>query len=216
MPVRRFIEAIFTFSKKVAVLITDVNAFKTALTSPPGNTYVTIPPATITDLETHLATLLSDEGKVMAGGEGAADARDLSLSVVINDVRDLVRIVQNAADDAPDEETAIAIIHGCGLKTRAKGVHAKPDLSVKNDNNTSGLLHLLCKAADKGLKASYEWANSTNGVNFTTFKVTPVSRLDWQSNATPGTKMYFRVRISLSEKKGGTQSWSQVVFIIIT
>lgn len=215
MALRRHIVAIFKFSKSVPVFMVDVQAFKIALTTAPGNTHVTIPPATITELETHLATLSSDEAKSATKGIGLAVTRDLSWDVVIKDVRDLVRIVQQVMDNAPDEQHAIAIAHACGLKTKAKGIHVKSDLTVSNDAGGAGLLRLVSRAAGKNINAAYEWQSSFNGVAFTTFKITIESSTLWTSNAAPGTKMYFRRRIIVSEKKGGMLSWSQIVFVIV-
>lgn len=214
MSTRKHIIAIFTYSKSVPVFMNDVNTFKQALTSAPGNTFVTIPPATITDLETHLTTLTDAEAEVNLGRDGAAAIRDIAWDVVKNDVRDLVRIVQQAADNAVDEATSTAIILACGLKKRKAGNFVKPDFSVKNDRVVSGMVRLASKAAARGVKAAYEWQSSPNGVTFTTFAIGTKSRITYLPGVLAGTKMYFRKRV-ITNKDEGPASWSQIVIIFI-
>lgn len=215
MTLKKQVQAIFKFSRSVAQFISDVRAFIESLTTTPGNTYVTIPPATITTIDGHIDALEQDEATAQSGEDGTAATRDLSWNVVRRDVRGLVRTVQDVVDGAPDETTAVAIVQACGLQTRQTTPRTKPDFAVTNDKNVSGLLHLVSKAAPRTVKASYEWQSSPNGVTFTTIKITIQSRTTWASGATPGTKMYFRKRI-ITNKDIGTPSWSQTVNIIIT
>lgn len=215
MAIRKRILAIFTYSKVVMQFIGDANAFITALTTAPGNTFVTIPPATITTVQGHIATLTADEATAAGGGEGTADIRDQSLEVVITDIRGLQATVQLAADGAASEAEAVTLVHSCGLKTRKVSARVKPDFAVKNDREFSGLLHLVSKAANRGTVASYEWQSSPNGINFTQIKITTQSRTTWLTGLAPGTKVFLRKRV-ITNKDVAPATWSQTVVIIVT
>ncbi len=211
---KKHVTAVFTVSDSVPQFMDDANALKTALTTAPGNTYVTIPPADITQFETDMTTLTAKQGLAEKGTEGAAGERDQAMDVVENTIRDWVRLVQNAADDAADEETAITIVQACGCRVKVRGVFVRPDFTVKLDKNIQGLVRLRSKAGPKNKPAIYEWQYSPNGVSFTTIKTTHKSYYAWLSGLAPGAKAFFRKRVSISDEPG-EPAWSPVISIYI-
>jgi hypothetical protein len=214
MTLKKRLIAVFPISTKVGKFIGDLQAFIESLTTTPGNTKVTIPAGDITTINGHIGDLVSAQATAQSREDGTAADRDIALEVCKKDARDLERIVQAAADAAPDAVEALAIIQACGLRARSRGVLLKPDLAAKMDPNVSGLVKLSSKAADQGVRASYEWQYSANGVSFTTIKTTTVSRTTWISGLAPGTKAYFRKRVITADIPGGP-AWSQVVFVWI-
>ena len=214
MAKKKHVVAVFTNSNSVPQFISDVNALKESLTTPPGSMHVTVPPTDITQLTTDVATLTAAQATADSGEDGTAADRDIAWDVVLTDVRSLVQIVQKAADVAADEATSIAIIQSCGLRVKSRGVFVKPDFAVKLDKVVTGLVHLISKAAPAGTRASYEWQYSANGVTFNTIKITTKSRTEWLSGLAQGTKAYFRKRV-ITEDVAGAPAWSQVVTIYI-
>lgn len=215
MAKHRHTQAVFKFSTSIPQLILDVKGLKQTITTSPANTYVSIPPATITQLENHL-TVLEDKEVKVGKADGATAARDEAEAAVIRDVRELLALVQIAANRAEDELEAVTIIETCGMKVRKKKINVKAEIAVTKDKKLAGVLRLTSKAAKRGLRASYEWQMSLNGINFTTIKTSTGSRTTYTTTAEPGTKLYFRRRIILSESNGGTMGWSQTIYIIIT
>src|ERR1051325_2576280 len=175
MAKKKHVVAVFTINDNVPQFENDVNTLKEALTTPPGNTRVTIAPAVITQLETDMAALQQAQADLENGKITAAD-RDIALDVVKTEVRGLVATVQTAADNAPDEQTSIAVIQDCGLRAKSRGAFVKLDIEVKNDGTSSGVIHFISKAARAGVKAAYEWQYSLNGINFPPVKIWPASR----------------------------------------
>lgn len=205
---------VFTFSKSVPVFVSDVNALKDAVTTAPGNTRVTIAAGDITQLGTDLTALETAQAKVDNRMGNAAD-RNLAWETVKVDVRAIVLAIQAVADEAPDEETAIAIAVDCGCRAKVQGVFVKPIIDAKNDKTVSGLIHLSSVAPDESSRFALEWQMSNNNTAFTTVKTTTETRTTYQTTVAVGTKLYFRRRFILPEAKGGTQGWSQVVFVVV-
>src|SRR5690606_17955462 len=114
----------------------------------------------ITALEGDVSALLVAQAKANSGEDGTAAARDTAWDTVITGVRQLVRVVENAADLATSEPEAVAIIQGCGLTVRGKTSSVKPEIDAKSDLHVSGKIHLTSKAAPAGITASYEWQMS--------------------------------------------------------
>jgi hypothetical protein len=139
---------------------------------------------------------------------GSAAARDLEYDTVLNDLFTWQGYVQNLADLAPDEATAIAIINASGFGLKNRGVRVKPLLFVKH-GDVEGAVKLVAKSSGK--RVSYEWQQSMDGIAWTDLPVTLQAKTT-VSGLTVGTKMYFRVRPVLKE---GAGFWSPVVSIIV-
>ena len=207
MTKRKHVNAIFTFDKNVSQFLTDATTFYTAITTAPGSTYITVLPATMTAAQTRITTARAAESAVGTGTMGLAAARDLAVSAVEADVRIFQSLVQNAATSALDVATAVTIVTECGLVTRRAPSRSKPDFAVNNNIITAGLVDIMYKATAHGVKTCYETQISTDNLNWTTVKITPDSSIAYAHGLAMGTKLYFRGRVILSEKKGGTQSW---------
>jgi hypothetical protein len=204
---KKHVAAIFYFEENVSQLLTDVTTFYTALGKAPGNTHVTIAANTLTTAQGNVTKALAAEAAVKTRTAGTADARNTILATVITDVRSFVLLVQAAANLAPDEVTATQVVTECGLTTRAQAVRVKKDFEVVNDDTQAGVLDITFKAAGQGLAATYEVQESADGTTFTTIKTTPGSRSTYTHGKAPGTRMFYRGRIVLSEKNGGEQVW---------
>lgn len=207
MKKRKHVAAIFVFNENVSQMLTDAGAFYKAISTPPGNTHVVIPTTQMATAQKNILLASAAEGATKTRTKGTADARDTVVANVVTDIRGFVLIVQAAANAAPDEVTATQIVTECGLITKAKAVHVKKDFEVKNDDTEAGMLDFAFKAAGKGIKASYEIQESTDGINFTSIKSSPTSRFKLAHGKAPGTRMIYRGRIVLSEKKGKEQAW---------
>lgn len=224
---QKHVEAIFHFDENVSQLLTDAQAFYAAVapagamgTGSPagaGSVYVTFTVAQISTALLHLAACRTAESEVTQRTKGTAPARDLTLAAVITDLHNFVATVQISVNNAPDLATAKAIVGACALHTRKDTHKTKAPFNVKNDHTTAGEVDFIFKAAAKGLRASYEIQVSTDNLTWVTIKVTPDSRSKFLHGKPSGTKLYFRGRIILGEKKGGAQEWliPPVAFIYV-
>ena len=212
---KKHVVAIFKFSPSIPQFMLDALSFKNKLTTPPGNTRVTVDPLAITNFGNHLDALKDAETNVKPGGNIPAADRDEALEVVKTDVRGFVALVQLAANAAPDELTSVGIVEDCGLHVRKVTARTKPDIEAIADKKQSGLITLVSKAAKQGIRASYVWESSLDGITFTGVKVATRSRYKWQSGLAAGTKVYLRKKV-VTSKDDGEPSWSQVVWVIVT
>lgn len=204
---RKHVTAVFTTSENVSQFLTDASTFYTAISTAPGSTYVTIPAATMTAAQAHITTARAAETAVGTGTMGLASARDMAVAVVETDVRNFTATVQIAANNAVDATAATTVITECGLVTKRAGSITKNSFAVKLDPATAGVLDFTFKAAARNVKASYEIQQSTDNMNWVTVKVSPDSQNTYAHGMISGTKLYFRGRIILSEKKGAAQEW---------
>jgi len=207
--------AIFIFSDNVSQMLSDALAFIIAISTAPGNTWVTIAAAAISASKTRITTAQSAETNTKTRTIGAADARDLAVKSVVTDVQNYVGIVQTAVNNAPDEATALTIIHECGLHNKLPVAKNKNDFKSVTDATTSGVVDIMFKAAARGLHACYELQESSDGITFVTVKVSPDSHYKYPHGKAIGTKLWFRGRISLSEKRGGAQTWLYPVDVFL-
>lgn len=204
---KKHLIAIFIFVENVSQLLTNALTFMKALITAPGNTFVSIPSTTITTMQNHITAAQTAETAVATGLHGTAEARDVAVGLVLTDVRNLVAIVQTAANNAADEVAAKNIITNCGLTVKKDAIKTKSDFTAENDTTSAGTLIFTFKAAGKGISAAYEIQESTDGSNYVTIKVTPDSRIRYKHGKVAGAKMNYRGRVCFSEKKGGAQKW---------
>jgi hypothetical protein len=207
--------AFFIFDDNPSQMLNDALAFLTAISTPPGNTWVTIAAAAIAATKTKITTAQAAETNTKTRTIGAAKARDLAVSPVVTDVLNYVAIVQTAVNNAPNEATALTIITECGLHYKEPVIINKNDFKSENDAATSGVVDIVFKAAPRGVHACYELQESIDGINFTPAKVSPDSRYKYAHGKAIGTKLWFRGRISLSEKRGGAQTWLYPVDVFL-
>jgi hypothetical protein len=207
--------AFFIFSDNAPQMLSDALAFITAISTPPGNIWVTIAAATISASKTRITTAQTAEFNTKTRAIGTAKARDLAVNPVVTDVLNYVAIVQTAVNNAPNLATALTIISECGLHYKLPVIINKNDFKTENDAATSGVVDIVFKAAPRGVHACYELQESIDGINFTPAKVSPDSRYKFTHGKAIGTKLWFRGRISLSEKRGGAQTWLYPVDVFI-
>ncbi len=210
--------AYFIFDDNVSQMLSDVLAFLTAISTAPGNTWVTIAAAAIAATKTKITTAQTAESNTKTRAIGMANARDLAVEPVVIDVQNYVAVVQTAVNNAPNKATALTIIRECGLHSKLPVIINKNDFKVTNNTTTNGMVNIVFKAAGEGIHACYEIQESIDGINFTPAKVSPDSRYKYAHGKAAGTKLWFRGRISLSEKRGGAQLWltPAVAFIFAT
>jgi hypothetical protein len=139
---------------------------------------------------------------------GSAGARNIEYGVVLADIHGLLSYAQTQADNAPDEETAIAIIDASGFSLRVNGVHVKPPLVVKHGEATGEII-LMAKSA--GRHVAYDWQMSTDGKTWEDLPSTLVAKTT-VSGLAADVRTYFRFRAILP---GGTGNWSASVSIVI-
>ena len=207
MKKRKHVNAIFVYNENVSQFLTDALAFIIAISTAPGNAWVTITAAAITTARNHITAAQTAETNTATRAMGLAGARDLAVQAVVTDVQNFVAQVQIAANNAPDVATAITIVTECGLVTRKPSNKTKGGLSVINDTTVSGTFIVTFKAAAGRAKASYEIQESIDNITWVTVKVSPDSHYLFAHGKPLGTKLYIRGRLSLSEKKGGAQAW---------
>src|SRR4051812_2457631 len=155
-----------------------------------------------------LATVISDTDDLEAAqalaetrAVGTAAARNLKYDIVLDDVRKLQGYVQELADAAPDEATAISIIAASGFDLKNKGVRVKAPIAVKH-GEVSGQVKLYAKADPEVKSPLYEWAKSKDGIVWEIFTTTLRGHAV-VNGLQPESKMYFRVRI---KAKGGDRA----------
>ena len=207
MTKRKHVNALFTFNKNVSQELTDALAFYLAISTAPGNAWVTIAPALISAAQGRVASARAAETAVATGAIGLASARDLAVGLVEADVRNFVMTVQAAANNALDVATAKTIVTECGLTTKKISSKTKAAFDVVLNGTTAGLLDIIFKAANSANRSCYETHMSTDNVTWTSIKVTPDSKTSYMHGMAPVTKLYFRGRVILGEKKGGAQAW---------
>src|SRR3569832_312221 len=131
-------------------------------------TIFTAPDPTLAVVSSDTDDLEAAEAKVKTRTNGTAALRNIKYDIVWDDVNGLVGYVQRLADTAADEATAISIIQAAGLVVKNRGVRVKPLFAVKQ-LAASGSLKLVAKSQGR---ASYEWQESTNGVDWDTIDIT--------------------------------------------
>ena len=192
--------------RRIGVFILKAKAIVLDITNSPGFFGTPDPPLATVTLD--IGALESAETTAETRVVGSAAARNLKYDVVLTDIHGLENYVQNQADNAVDEATAIAIINASGFSLKVNGVHVKPPLAVKN-SPVSGEVILTGKSAGK--RASYDWQMSTNGTTWTDLSSTLQAKTK-ASGLTLDVRTYFRFRAILP---GGTASWSASVSIVV-
>ncbi len=201
-------KAVFPTSKlrKIADFIQRV---LTILSNIGGNTALFANPnPTIALVTANLGTLQTAQTLAQTRAAGSAGARNVKFIVVLKNIFGLLSYVQDLADNAADEATAIAIINASGFDLKTYGTRVKPPLAAKN-GTVSGSVKLTAKSA--GNRVSYDWAQSADTINWTDLPSTLQAKTT-VTGLTPVTKMYFRFRVITA---AGTGDWSQPIWIIV-
>ncbi len=198
--------AVLKAPKPIDKFIFKVRALIINLLLNPGYFSAIIPvPATVT---LNVNDLELKQGKVVARKVGAAALRNTALTLVKTNVYDLVAQIQSLADNAANEEEAIAIIQAAGLEVKQNGVRIKPAFEAKCKAGLSGVVFVRMK---KVPRASYDWQVSYD--NGTTWVPLPGTRPadNIMEGITPGTKLVFRGRANVDYKAGVWMTASVIV-----
>ena len=207
MTKKKYVTAIFKYDDNVSQLLTDASTFYNALGTAPASGHVTISSGVLTAAKGRIAAAQLAETAVGIGTMGLAAARDLAVGLVIADIQNFVILVQMAVNNVLDIPTAIAIAKECGLVTKRDRALGKESFAVNNDTTSVGVLDFNFKASPRGVNACYETQMSTDNVNWAHIKTSTDSTYKFVHGFEIGTKLYFRGRVILSEKKGGAQKW---------
>jgi len=155
--------AVFKAPTAITKLIFKIRAFIVNLLLHPEYFAAIVPaPATVT---TNVDGLEKKQANVTARIVGAAGLRNIILKLVNANLHDLIAQVQSLADNAPNYDTAVAIIQTAGLGVKVNGVKVKAPFAVSCRKGFAGIAYLAMKAIKKG---SYDWQVSYDlGVTWT-------------------------------------------------
>ena len=168
------------------------------------------PSPTLATVTTHITNLEAAESTAKTRVAGSVAARNQKYDIVIDDAHGLLNYVQTIADNAANEDAAIAIINASGFDLKHHGVRVKPAVTV-NTSKVSGTVQLVAKSPAK--RAANEWQMSTDRTIWTNLPATLMAKTT-VSGLTPGTTIYFRHRPVV--KGTAPSGWSQIVSIIVT
>jgi hypothetical protein len=207
MKKRAHVNAIFYYSTNVSQFLSDADALFIAVSTAPGNTFVTIPAATITAARAAVVTARGSESNVTSRTVGNTGIRDTNTDAVVTYVQNVVLAVQASANSATTVTLATTGVTECLLHTKKAGAINKDSFTFENDATTSGLFDISFKAAAHGVHAGYETWISLDNITYVFAKSSPDSRYTFVHGHPIGTKVYLKGRMVLSEKKGGAQSF---------
>jgi hypothetical protein len=179
---------------------------KHLVASQTGNPQFPSPTPPLAQVTADIAAVDAAETQVKSGLHGAAEARNVKLTALVNDIHGLEAYVQSIADAHPTE--AASIIQSAGFKVKAVGAHPKQDIEAHM--GPGGIAIIRARAAAK--KAAYEFQISSDGGK--TWVPLPVTT---EANTTvaglvPATTQMFRVRATIGHVTG---EWSQTVSLLI-
>lgn len=202
--------AVFQTNKvrKIGDFVIKVMGIKTDIASDPARFATPNPPLAV--LQADLDTLGTAQARAQTRVAGSAADRDVAYDRVVDDVNVLLGYVQQLADNAADEQAAIAIIQASGFDLKNKGVRVKPPLSAQN-TTTSGTVKLIAKAVSS--RASYNWQYSTDNGSTWQDLPTTLQANTTASGFTPASRVLFRSR---GIEATGSRSWCAPVSLIIT
>jgi hypothetical protein len=196
--------ATLKLSRRVPDVIAFAKSIATAMTNNPS---FPSPNPALATFEADIAALDNAEAAVLTRTKGAAEARDVKLTIVRQDMEMEKAYVQAIANATP--VTAAAVIESAGMKVKVVTLHAKAPL-VAEKGSVSGTAHLVAKAA--GHRAAYEWQYSSDQKTWTNAPTTLQAKTDIPALPV-NTVVYFRVRAVV---KAGEGDWSQVVSLTVS
>jgi hypothetical protein len=177
------------------------------LMSMTGNSNFTTPVPALATVQIHVDTLNKSQAAALSRGMGAVAQRDVDLEVVHTDLKSLRLYVQAIADASPDK--AIEIIESAGFSAKKTSTRTKPDLAVKNGNDT-GTVILIARGG--GPRSAHEWQMSKDQINWTDLPVTIAAKTR-VLGLVYGTTAYFRHRIVT---KSGSGPYTNPVGVLVS
>ena len=161
------------------------------------STYVTVPAGTITAIEANLANY-----------NGATPSTRPNLwRILHNDLKSLMRLFQDAADDDP--ENAIAIIESGAFRVKEVAIQQKHEFKAEN-SAVSGSVNLSAEGG--GPQSCHDWKYSADGVLFVRMQPTVIAETH-KDGLPVGQFAHFTHEIVTSE---GPQGVSQVIKIMVS
>jgi hypothetical protein len=178
---------------------------RTIIVSMTNNPHFSSPNPTLVTLSGALDNLDAAETATRQRTAGAAQARNLKLTLVKNLLLQLKAYVQQIADATPDQ--AEAIITSAGMSVRKSKPRQKQANDAKQD--VSGTVFLTAIVA--ALASSYEWQMSVDAKNWTNLPTTSKSKTG-VTGLTAGQVYFFRNRPVLRK---GNADWSQPYSLLV-
>lgn len=158
----------------------------------------------LVQLGTDILLLVAAETAAKSKTAGAAEARNAALTVVLNDLRNIMQMVQSVADKNP--LNAETIIIGGGYDVKKAAIHQKLNNDAK-DGSVSGTVLLTAEG-----QGAHEWQMSKDQVTIINLPATSKANTA-ANNLTPGDTWFFRNRKIL--KKGQLGDWSRWIKIMV-
>jgi hypothetical protein len=156
----------------------------------------------LAQLDTDIAAMVTTHTNARSKTVGTADVRNASLSVLLNDLRSIMQMVQAVADKTP--ATAETIIIGAGYDVKKTAVKQKQNDAART-GKVSGDVIITAKGA-----GPHEWQMSKDKVSIINLDATSGAKTT-VNDLTPGDVWYFRSRPIL--KKGIKGDWSDWIII---
>ncbi|MBI4944932.1 MAG: hypothetical protein HY840_00865 [Bacteroidetes bacterium] len=201
----RHILAVLNMPKPIGDKIVKAQFIQKSLT---GNSSFPVPyPANIISLAqlgTDIAALVAAETNSRAHTAGTADARNAVLQTVIADLRNIMSMVQAAADKLP--ATAENIILGAGYDVKKVSPRQKQD-DEATEGDVSGTVLLTASGG-----GAHEWQMSKDQLAITNLPATTTAHTTVE-NLIPGDIFYFRNRPIL--KNGRMGNWCDWIKFMI-
>lgn len=118
MPKTKHVVVVFKFAVNVPQFMQDAAALLSTITSPNAKKHIKITAKMVAQIKAHLKILSQKQTAVKSGGRGAVLLRDMAVTELQNDIRELVRLVQKKADETKDELEKIVVIKSCSMKIK--------------------------------------------------------------------------------------------------
>ncbi len=200
MPKTKHVVVVFKFAVNVPQFMQDAAALLSSITSPNAKKHIKITAKMVAQIKAHLKILSQKQTTVKSGGRGAVLLRDMAVTELQNDIRELVRLVQKKADETKDELEKIVVIKSCGMKIKKTGGRTRQMFNAENDLVHGGV---ILRATGAGKRDSHQWEHSLNKVNWIRLPST-VQATTRVMGLTAGAKYYFRHRLLTKE---GERNW---------
>ena len=174
-----------------------------------ANAKTTFPTPTppLAQLSTDINAFDAAQTAVLTHTKGAAQTRDVAMTVVVNDLDLLRGYVQTVAD--ADPSNALAIAHSAGMDLRKTASATKNDLNAKA-GKVSGSIAVSARLG--GVRAAHEWEYSTDGGKTWISSPSSLQAKTTITGLTPMTAVMVRHR---AVTKTGPQDWSATVTAVV-
>lgn len=198
MPKTKHVVVVFKFASNVPRFMQDAATLLSIITGPNAKKHIKVTAKMVAQIKAHLKELTQKQTAVKSGGRGAAHLRDMAVTDVQNDIRELIRLVQKKADETKNELEKVVVIKSCGMQIKKTGGRTRQVFTAENDLAYGGV---ILRAAGAGKRDSHQWEYSQNKVNWVRLPST-VQATTRVAGLTAGAKYYFRHRLLTKEGEG--------------